>query len=506
MKMQQLKLPSFSKKMKLSANQKLIEYYQKIGILQSVVSLLQWDNSVMMPTGGAALRGEQLTLLSQEIYRLSSSTKLGDLIADAEDEALDAWQLANLNLIKKNYLYNQALDETLVKAFTKASLACELNWREARKANNFKLFAKYFAEVLTLTQEKASRLAESFNLSKYDVLLDLYDPGLKSAEVDIIFADLEKFLPEFIGKAQEKQKSIIPFVDNFAVEKQKELGIICMKALGFDLNKGRLDVSTHPFSTGFSPDDVRITTRYNQADFLSGLNGILHETGHALYEQNLPSKHSFQPVAKDCGMTIHESQSLFVERQIGISKEFFAWLNPHVKAIFGNDKSLSPENLYNMVNKVTPSFIRVDADEVTYPAHIIMRYRLEKALLSGDLPIDEVPTAWEEQSLKLLQIKPSNFSEGCLQDIHWSCGALGYFPTYTLGAMLAAQIEHTMNKSLNCKELIAKGEFKPIITWLNEKIHSKGCLFNSSQLIQNATGSKLDSNIFKAYLSGKYLA
>ena len=491
--------------MKLSANKELTEYYQKIGILQSITAVLSWDNSVMMPIGGAGLRGNQLTLLSGEIYRLSSCSKLGDLIANAENESLDSWQLANLNLIKRNYLYNKALDENLVKAFIKASLACELNWREARKTNDFKLFAKYFAEVLSLTQEKATRLAETFNIPKYDALLDLYDPGLKSAEVDIIFSDLEKFLPNFIAQVQEKQRPIIPFTNDFSIEKQKELGNICMKALGYDLERGRLDVSTHPFSTGFSPDDVRITTRYQTSDFLSGLNGILHETGHALYEQNLSKKYPFQLVSNACGMTIHESQSLFIERQIGISKEFFTWMDPYIKSIFGNDESLSQKNLYNMVSKVKPSFIRVDADEVTYPAHIIMRYKLEKALLLGDLAIDDLPMAWNEESYKLLQIKPTNHSEGCLQDIHWSCGNLGYFPTYTLGAMFASQIEHTMSKSINIKELISKGEFKPIISWLNEKIHSQGCLFKSADLIQNATGSQLDSNIFKQYLSNKYL-
>lgn len=494
--------------MKLLANKKLVEYYKEIGILGSISAVLGWDNNVMMPTGAASFRATQLTYLSSKIYQLLNDHQLEELILNAELEKLSDLEKVNLELIKREYYNNKAVDENLLNALTKASLLCEHSWREARKNNDFNLFSKPFKELLKLTQEMAIRKGELQNLSPYDALLNSYDYGRRSAEIDIIFADLEQFLPDFILNVQEKQKNqkIIPLTGDFSIEKQNQLSIMCMKALGFDLNRGRIDVSTHPFSTGFSPEDVRITTRYDEKNFLSGMYGVLHETGHALYEQNLPQIYPFQPVSNSCGMTIHESQSLFVENQIGNSIEFFEFLDSHIKNMFGNDSSLSPQNLYNITSRVSASLIRVEADEVTYPIHVIMRYKLEKALLSGDLEVDELPSAWNEAIYKYLKIKPTNYSDGCLQDIHWACGSIGYFPTYTLGAMLASQLNHAISKNINKEQYIRSGNFSPIISELKNKIHVNASILTPNELIINATGSKLDANIFKQYLQNKYLA
>jgi len=492
---------------KLLANKKLAEYYKEIGILNSINSVLHWDNNVMMPSGGANLRSTQLTYLSTKLYQLLNNPELEDLISKAENEDSSDIEKANINLIKRQYNDNKSVDEKLLNALTKASLTCELNWREARKENNFKLFSQHFKELLKLTQEKAIRKGELENLSPYDALLDIYDFGRRSSEIDVIFADLESFLPNFISQVQEKQKSqeIIPLIGEFSIEKQKHLADICMNSLGFNLNHGRLDVSTHPFSTGFSPEDVRITTRYDEKSFLSGMYGVMHEAGHAIYEQNLPKKHPFQPVSNANGMTIHESQSLFVENQIGNRIEFFEFLDPHIKKLFGSHPSLTSNNLYNIASRVKPSLIRVDADEVTYPVHVIMRYNLERSLLSGDLPVDELPAAWDAEIYKYLKIKPKKYSEGCLQDIHWACGSIGYFPTYTLGAMFAAQLNHSISKDMNKEAYIKSGNFIPIINELKNKIHNHGSSLTSNELIMNATGSNLDSSIFKQYLQNKYL-
>ena len=303
----------------MSAYSKLEDHFKKIGTLKSIQSLVSWDNNVMLPKEGAKLCAMQMTYLSGEIYKHLSDHELSDLIAESETNALSAAQKINLQHIKYQYLCNKAVDEKLVKAKTNAALTCELNWREARKNNDFKLFSQHFKPLLELTQEEANRKGELLNLSPYDAMLDGYDRGRKSEEIDVIFTELEQFLPDFIANIQKKQRSIniIPLAGKFSQEKQKQLGIFCMKTLGFDFNRGRLDVSTHPFSTGISPDDVRITTRYDESNFISGLYGILHETGHALYEQNLPREHALQPVSEHCGMTIHESQSLFLENQIG---------------------------------------------------------------------------------------------------------------------------------------------------------------------------------------------
>ncbi len=491
----------------MKAYSKLEEIFKRIGTLNSIQALVSWDNNVMLPKGATSSCAMQMTYLSGESYKLLNDPSLENLIEDASEENLNDWQKANLSHIKYQYLCNKVVDEKFVKEKTNLSLTSEFNWREARKNNNFKLFAQHVKPLLKLVQEEASRRGELFNLSPYDALLDGYDKGRKSEEIDVIFADLENFLPEFISQAQEKQKTrkITPLNGNFSEEKQKELGLFCMKALGFDLNRGRLDVSVHPFSTGISPNDVRITTRYDKKSFISGLYGVLHETGHALYEQNLPQDYILQPVSGHCGMTIHESQSLFVENHIGNSKEFFEWIMPEIIDKFGKHPSLTAENLYNITNKVSPSFIRVDADEVTYPAHVIMRYKLEKALLSGDLPIEELPEAWEEEIYRLLKIKPKNFTEGCLQDIHWAWGAIGYFPTYTLGAMFASQLGATMNKSINNADLVRKGDLKPIINWLKEKIHIHGSRYSSNELVINSTGEPINSDVFKTYLKKKYL-
>jgi carboxypeptidase Taq len=490
-----------------NAYQILSNIFREIGILRSISTLAQWDNDVTMPKGSHKLKQDQMMFLSDQIYQRLHSTKVNDLIHQAENENLNDWQADNLHQMKKQYLNNQALDQDLLSAITKATLECELNWREARANNDFKLFAKYFAPVLKLTQEISQRKAEMFKLSAYDALLDSYDPGRKSTEIDNIFADLEQFLPDFISHVKEKQshQKIIPLSVNFPAEKQKNIGITCIKALGFDLEKGRLDTSTHPFSCSLSPDDVRITTRYEENNFLSGIFAILHETGHGIYNQNLPQDFIFQPAGEACGMTIHESQSLFIERHIGVTKGLFNWLAPYIAKEFGQDKSTQPENLYKLATQVGSSIIRVDADEVTYPAHILMRYKLEKAMLIGDLPIDDLPQAWDAESYRLLGKRPNNYQDGCLQDIHWAWGAFGYFPTYTLGAMFAAQINNYLNKIMDVDKLIQYGDFKPMIAWLNDNIHAYGSKYSADELIIKSTGSKLDANIFKQYLIAKYL-
>lgn len=488
-----------------SAYTQLTDIFKEIGLLQSISASVKWDYDVMMPKGSAGLKQEQLSFLSALIYQKLNNPKIAELIDKCT--ILDEWQQANLDLIKKQYIKNTAIDKQLVESLAKASIECEFNWREARKNQDFKLFAKYFKPLLKITQEIAAREADILQLSPYNALLDSYDSGRKSEEIDMIFADLEKFLPELIGKVKEKQNSIniTKLSKNFSLAKQNDISLICADSLGFNLNKGRLDLSTHPFSTGFSTDDVRITTRYDKNNLLSGLFAVLHETGHGIYEQNLPKEHAFQPVAKACGMTIHESQSLFVERHIGVTKNFFKWIEPVLFKKFGSYPELKADNLYKISTAIDTSLIRVDADEVTYPAHIIIRYNIEKALLSGDLLVEDLPAVWDEQSLRFFGIKPKNIAHGCLQDIHWTFGAIGYFPTYTLGAMFACQINDVISKKIPIATLIEQGNFKPIIEWLINNIHKNASKLDANSLILHSTNQKLNINIFKKYLQDKYL-
>ncbi len=480
----------------------LENFYKEIGILNSISALAQWDNDVYMPKGGLNTRTEQMIFLSQQIHQRIINPKIIELAENCKN--LDLWQQRNVELIKKSYLINKALDQNLIQEITKSCLECEANWREARKSNNFKLFSVYFKKQLKLIQEKSQILAEILSLSQYDALLDCYDPGRRSSEIDQIFSQLKNFLPSFIQSVIDKQKSK-PKSKNFSlpIDEQKKLGLKFIEALGFDLNRGRLDISTHPFSTGFSPDDVRITARYEQDNPLSGIFAILHEAGHGIYEQNLPIKYQFQPVGKASSMTIHESQSLFVERHIGVNKNFFIWFAENIEGASCSGHIV--DELYNQATLIGSSMIRVDADEVTYPAHIILRYELEKSLLTNQISVEEMPEAWEEISLKLLGKKPASISEGVLQDIHWAWGAIGYFPTYTLGAIFSSQLDLEIRKNLDMDHLIRTANFKSLSAWLKKNIHSFGSLYDANGLISNSVNNILDVNIFINYLKNKYL-
>jgi carboxypeptidase Taq len=280
-----------------------------------------------------------------------------------------------------------------------------------------------------------------------------------------------------------------------------------MTAFGFDFDYGRLDISLHPFCGG-TPNDVRITTRYDQTDFTTALMGVLHETGHAMYERGLPSNYIRQPVGKALGMSMHESQSLLIEMQVCRSQEFLQYAAPLVRLAFnGNGSAWEPNNLYRLYTKVERGFIRVNADEVTYPAHIILRYQLEKALINDELKLSDLPEAWNQKMQDLLGVKPPSDTLGCLQDIHWYDGAWGYFPTYTLGAMTAAQIfQAAIQNDSNINAGISQGDFQPLMVWLRSNIHSSGSLITASELLTKATGRPLDPNVFKNHLKSRYLS
>jgi carboxypeptidase Taq len=325
-----------------------------------------------------------------------------------------------------------------------------------------------------------------------------------------MFADLGRFLPGFLGQVMERQAALPPTAEPagpFPIERQRELGVRFMERLGFDFNHGRLDVSLHPFCGG-TPDDVRITTRYDESDFRPALMGVLHETGHALYERGLPANWRGQPVGEARGMTMHESQSLLIEMQVCRSRAFLRFAAPLVRDTLGGDGPAWDEaNLWRHYTLVRPGFIRVDADEVTYPAHVILRYRLERAMIAGDLAPADLPGAWNEGMRDLLGLTPPDDRLGCLQDIHWYDGAWGYFPTYTLGAIAAAQIfAAVMAADDRVGPGIGEGDFTPLIAWLKRHIHGKGSLVSTNDLLTEATGRPLDVGAFKDHLTRRYLS
>ena len=495
----------------MSAYSALEKLFHRRAVLSEGAAILHWDNAVMMPDGGAESRAEQLATLGTVIHELITGSEVSDLLDKAEEEieGLDAWQKANLREMRTAWRHDNAVEADLVEAMSRATSKCEMTWRQAREDSDFSLLQDELAEIVRLSRQVARAKAEVLGLSDYDALLDQFEPGCRSAGIDTLFDDLGTFLPPFLEEVLEKQAKTGSFEHPegpFDRSLQRDLGEGFMKALTFDFNRGRLDTSHHPF-TGGTPDDVRLTTRYEDGDFTQSLMGTLHETGHALYEQNLPVKWRNQPVGQSRGMAIHESQSLLVEMQLSRSPEFLSYALPLIREAFkGEGANWTDDNLMRLYHHVEKGFIRVDADEVTYPLHVILRYRLEKAMLSGDLAVGDLPDAWNKGMQDLLGITPPNDGLGCLQDIHWPGGAIGYFPTYTMGALAAAQLFAEARQAIpDFAASIRSGEFEPLMAWLKNNIHQFGSLKSTDELMQDATGSVLKTDAFKDHLKTRYL-
>lgn len=489
----------------------LEKIFRKLGDINQVSAALHWDTAVVMPPGGARARGYQLATLTSIHHAILADEGVGDLIAEAkaDEKSLDDWQKANLFEMGKTYSHTAAVPRKLAEELTREGLACEIQWREARRDNNFRILKPSLEKVVKLVREIAKIKSEAFGCLPYDALLDQYDRGRKSEQLDKIFGNLQEFLPGFIQAVVEKQakeKPVEKLQGPFPVEKQKILARKMLEVLGFDFAKGRFDESHHPFCGGYQ-GDVRITTRYDEANFISAIMGVQHECGHALYEAGLPGKWQGQPVGEARGMSVHESQSLLVEMQVCRSLPFLQYAAPVYKEAFGGEgDAWSAENLYKICTRVEPSLIRVDADEVTYPAHILMRYYIEKYLVSGDMEVADLPDAWSQGMEKFLGVKPDSDKNGCMQDIHWMDGTFGYFPTYTLGAIYAAQTFKALKAANPSVETeISKGDFKGLFGWLKKNIHENGCRYSADELIKKATGSELDVEVYKEHLKARYL-
>lgn len=472
-------------------------------------AIVGWDRSAMMPPKGNAARAAAEAELSAHIHRLSTDPRLADWIARAEDEDLDPVERANLREIRRDWQDANALPEALVEARSLATSRCEHAWRSQRQANDWSGFLPNFQEVVRLAREEARLLAEASGLAPYDALLDRFEPGMRAAEVDRIFDNVKTWLPGLIEHAKTRRGQIQPQLPAgpFPVSRQKELGQNLMARLGFDFDAGRLDESAHPFSGGV-PEDVRLTTRYREDDFLPSLMGIIHETGHALFEQNLPREWLGQPIGLARSYGIHESQSLSCEMQLARSRPFAGLLAPLLNEFFGPQPAFEADNLYLLLTRVRPGLIRVDADEVTYPAHVILRYGIERPLMEGLIEAEDIPELWNQGMAGLLGLDTrNNFKDGCMQDIHWPGGAFGYFPSYTLGAMYAAQWFAAIRRQHpNLDERIAAGDFSPVFDWMRQHVWSQGSRWSTPELVERASGEALNPDHFRAHLERRYLA
>ncbi|MDQ6609735.1 MAG: carboxypeptidase M32 [Bacteroidota bacterium] len=481
---------------------------RRIADIRAAAAVLQWDQETYLPSGGAHFRGQQISTLSELAHELFSHENVGELLNELlEKKDLTAEQKRSAERTLEDYNKSKKYTSVFVRRLSEQTHKAFHCWIEARKQNSFSIYEKDLAALVQLKKEEAQLLG--YAQHPYDALLDEFEKGATVSLLDKTFADLLpplKTLFQKIIAAPQVDDSFL--LQHFPKEKQWDWGMYLIKELHFDFEKGRQDKSEHPFSTSFSPQDVRITTRIDEADFGNMTWSCIHETGHALYEQGLPVEYYGLPLGEACSYSIHESQSRLWENNIGRSKSFWQHYYPQLQNFFPAQLSpVSLELFYKGINKVQPSLIRTEADEISYHFHVFVRYELEKRLIEGSLSTAEIPAFWNEHYKTYLGVNVPDDKHGCLQDVHWSHGSFGYFPTYSLGSLYAAQFFAKAKEEIPGLQLkIASGNTVPLLKWLREGIHHRGRFFTSEELCQTVTGKPLDASFFVDYLLEKYKA
>lgn len=488
----------------------LVQRLEEIAHLNGVMSTLGWDQEVMMPIGASESRAKQIATLAGIIHDRTIDPALGDCLHELHETSnTNDWgaiERCNIREAMRNYEMEVRIPKRLVQEIAELSSRGQGIWVTARQDNKFSDFAPVLKRFLKLKTEWAQCVLP--NLQPYDANIDLFERGTTMAMITPIFERLKLELIPLIHAMQDNlYKPDTSFLrGKFGQEKQELLARKLSREIGFDFDRGRMDVSVHPFCGGSHPTDVRITTRYSESNFIESLYSIIHETGHALYEQGRPHQLGDLPVTESSTMGIHESQSLFWERMIAQSKSFcMHYFQAFREAFPDNLQAVTIEEFYRAINNCKPDFIRVEADEVTYPLHVILRYEIERGLFDGSVAVGDLPQVWNELMQKYLGIKPPTDTLGVLQDSHWSGGAFGYFPSYTLGALYACQFyQALLNEQPDTERNVAVGYFAPIKHWLNEKIHRHGKLYSPQEIVQNVTGESLNPDYFITHLKTKY--
>lgn len=492
----------------MHAYEKLTNLFSEQAHLNHALAICQWDEAVMMPEGGGEARAKAMASFRSLTHRLLTDPKIGELLNQAQAENLPSpWEHANLKWMHITYKKACCLPNDLVKHMTFTYIQAEQAWRQLRKENNWAKFAPYLEANIKIAREVAQIKANTFNVEPYDALIDDFAPGVNQALINPIFKRLKEFLPNFIQQVIAQQQTPRAIEGRFPIEKQKKLGMEIMRSIGFDFQHGRLDVSHHPFCGGV-PQDVRITTRYLDDEFISAIMGICHETGHAMYERGLPAEWLEQPVGESLGMAMHESQSLLFEMQACRSNEFCSYLAKRAQHYFDDNPVLAADNLYRTFTHVKPGLIRVDADEVCYPLHIILRYEIEQQLIADTLQVRDLPEIWNTKMQTYLGLgTKGNDKDGVMQDVHWPAGLFGYFPSYTLGAIIAAQLFQAACTAIpDIHSHLKMGQFTTLLDWLRANVHSKGRLLHFNDLLQQATGKPLSADFFIRHLQKRYLS
>ncbi|MEO4052954.1 carboxypeptidase M32 [Solibacillus sp. CAU 1738] len=493
----------------MAIEQQFIDYVKKMQNYGEALSVIYWDMRTGAPKKGIPQRAEVVGTLSAELFALQTAGELGEMLAalEAKQDELDFVTKRLFEETKKAYDESKKIPADEYKKYVILQSKAESVWEEAKGKSDFALFLPYLKEIIAY-QKKFVEYWGIKNGSAYNTLLDKYEPDMTTDILDRVFGELrETIVPlvKAINESPNKPNTEILF-KHFPKEGQRAASLEILEQLGYDFDAGRLDETVHPFMIGLNSGDIRVTTKYDENDFRSAVFGTIHECGHALYEQNIDPKLMGLPLATGASMGTHESQSLFYENFVGRNEQFwkhnFSLLQKHSPEQFGNE---TVEDFLKAINFVEPSFIRIEADELTYPLHIMIRYEIERELFNGDLQAEDLPQVWNDKYEQYLGIRPANDAQGVLQDTHWSGGSFGYFPSYALGYMYAAQWKHAMDKDIpNFDELCAKGDLTPIREWLTEKVHQYGALKKPFELLQEVTGEGLNAKYLADYLKEKY--
>jgi len=495
--------------MHAASYEKLQDYCRESALLESVTELLGWDEQTKMPARGAPLRADQSSLMAGLVHARQTDPRIGECLAELRDSPLaddpHSDEGATIRQLGREYEKNLRLPQELVEQLARMSVVGQQTWVEARRADDYGRFAPILEQIVALCREKADALG--WEECRYDALLDEYEPEAKTSEVrqalEPLGDALVTLLEDVVGSGREPPASLLQ--REYPVTAQESLGLAAARLIGFDFGAGRLDVAAHPFCCGLGPGDCRITTRYDQSYWPTSFFGILHETGHGLYEQGLRQDQFGLPPGRFASLGIHESQSRLWENQVGRGRPFWQHFYPIAQQTFSAALGDVPfDDFYGAINRVRPSLIRVEADEVTYNLHILIRFELEQALINGELDVANLPEAWNQQYREKLGIGPTNDADGVLQDIHWSGGMIGYFSTYSLGNMYAAQIFDAIHSEIGDLDTqMGRGDFGELLRWLRAKVHAKGQCYNSQELVHEVTGRPATSEPLLNYLRGK---
>ncbi|MBW7876927.1 MAG: carboxypeptidase M32 [Candidatus Cloacimonetes bacterium] len=482
----------------------------RLASIRRVASLSHWDTQVMMPKMASPHRALQSSAMAQLMHREFTKAEIGqwlDQLMGAPQSSFNQREWFNIKKLHRSFEHSIKLGEELVRKRASLSSRGYTLWQKAKAENSMGEYADVLKEWMDLIPEISRRLYP--DLSPYDARLEVYEEGLRLSQIEPQFALLKKGLRQLLELTLPKMEEVGPLPKNYyAVDRQILVGQFLAASLGFDLSRGRIDTSSHPFSMGIHPNDVRLTTRYSTDEIFYGIKSLVHECGHGMYEQGVPYElDPDMPSTSTRGMVIHESQSLFWERMIYKSAPFWEWFFPILKSHFPQElKDTNSYEYYRSSNRVSPGFIRIDADELTYPLHILLRFELETELFSGKLNVSDLPEAWNAKSMDLLGFTPPSLSLSVLQDVHWADGSFGYFPTYTLGAMVACQFFSQLQKANpDVNNWIRQGRFQPILSWLRQNVHQEGALLEAPDLIKKVCNEELSATHYLNYLEKKYL-